>query len=432
MSEITKWTKRGSENRCFKFQEHEAFEHPVIIILITIALVIGAYFIYCRIDAYLAVFVGFFLFILAFSLWATIPLSKNERSIEIGAYDSLKTIVHSEAAFANIAVESFCLYHNTENDGNEWSLLFLMNNKEIWEYPIIYHKSKGARAAYYECVITHLASKEEKHVKALRDDGKDSRRYKLPYSKRTIQASRLLFSALTGVASIFLFCWLYVALFRRKIAGFVALGIIVIYLVGYLILKCRLGDKKKGKVLFRILSIPISWLHLARPFIPLFVVLFLFSIVSFGAPFCVMYVLNDKGWLLFKPETMVFVTISVGSILFCSDSFMGRVFQCNLFGTILRDARKDLILYIMRPQNRCFVFYLLYLCLLAVSGYLQLQNGYLFSEVYDAAILKAFLVFMAFSNMIKRAQEVEADVAVLFKKAFPLDNRPVEETDARE
>lgn len=431
MSEITKWTKRGSKNRCFKFQEHEVFEHPVIIILITIALVIGAYFIYRRIDAYMAVFVGFILFILAFSLWVTIPLSKNERSIEIGAYDSLKTIVHSEAASENLAVESFCLYHNTGNDGNEWSLLFLMNNKEIWEYPIIYHKSKGARTAYYECAITHVASKEENHVKALCDGGKDSRRYRRPFSKRTIQAARLLIGALAGVASIFLLCWLYVALYRREMAGFVALGIFVIYIVGYPILEYRLEDKKKRKILFKILSIPISWLHFASPFIPFFVVFFFFSIVSFGGPFCAMYILNNKGWLLFKPETMAFVTISVGSILFCSDSFMGYVFQCNPFRTILRNARKDLTLYIMRPQNIRFVFYLLYLCLLAVSGYLQLQNGdYLFSEVYDTAVLKAFLVFMAFSNMSLKAREVKVDVAVLFKKAFLLDNSPKEEDDS--
>lgn len=431
MNEITKWTKRGSKNRCFKFHEHNVFEHPEIIILITIALVFGAYFIYRRIDEYLAIFAGAILFILAFSVWVAIPLRKNERAIEIGAYDSLRTIVLSEAALANMAVESFCLYHDTKNDRDEWSLLFLMNNKEIWVYPIIYHKSKGAKAAYYECVITHLASKEEKHVKALRDDGKDSERYKLPFSKRTIQAVRLLISGIVGVASIILLCWLYIALCRREIAGFVSLGVIAIYIVCYSILGCRLEERKKGETLFRILSIPISGLHLASPFIPFFIVFFLFSIVSFGGPFCVVYLLNYKGWLLFKPETMVFVTISVGSILFCSDSFMGYVSQCNPFRTILRNARKDLILYILRPQNRCFVFYLLYLCLLAVSGYLQLQNGdYLFSEVYDAAILKAFLVFMAFSNMSIKAREVKVDVDVLFKKAFLLDNSPKEENDS--
>ena len=59
--------------------------------------------------------------------------------------------------------------------------------------------------------------------------------------------------------------------------------------------------------------------------------------------------------------------------------------------------------------------------MLALSGYIQIENGsYLISESFDAAILKAFLVFIAFTNMRNKAKVAEVDVNQLLRKTMGL------------
>lgn len=71
---------------------------------------------------------------------------------------------------------------------------------------------------------------------------------------------------------------------------------------------------------------------------------------------------------------------------------------------------------LIHPSNIVFLLYLLYFLYLAVSGFLQIQyGGSLISEEFDTAILKAFLVFIAFTNMRSKAGDAEIDAEKVLK-----------------
>jgi hypothetical protein len=58
---------------------------------------------------------------------------------------------------------------------------------------------------------------------------------------------------------------------------------------------------------------------------------------------------------------------------------------------------------------------------LSVTGYLQIQSGgYLVSQGFDAAVLKAFIVFIAFTNMRTKAKDAELDSKELLKQTLGL------------
>lgn len=83
--------------------------------------------------------------------------------------------------------------------------------------------------------------------------------------------------------------------------------------------------------------------------------------------------------------------------------------------------REKLAYYLIQPSNVVFILYLLYFILLAITGFMQIQYGRnLISAGYDTAILKAFLVFIAFTNMKTKAQSTAFDVQELLKQTMGL------------
>ena len=83
--------------------------------------------------------------------------------------------------------------------------------------------------------------------------------------------------------------------------------------------------------------------------------------------------------------------------------------------------REKLAFYLIHPSNIMFMLYLVYFVFLAISGYRQIQYGeYLISESFDGALLKAFLVYIAFTNMRAKASVAELDVKGLLQRTLLL------------
>lgn len=58
---------------------------------------------------------------------------------------------------------------------------------------------------------------------------------------------------------------------------------------------------------------------------------------------------------------------------------------------------------------------------MTVSGFLQIEKGsYLISQELDTAVLKAFLVFIAFTNMRTKAKDTEVNIKDLFQRTLKL------------
>ena len=88
--------------------------------------------------------------------------------------------------------------------------------------------------------------------------------------------------------------------------------------------------------------------------------------------------------------------------------------------------QEQLGLYVISPKNYNFLFSLLYVMFLSVNAFCQLEgHSYLFSADFDNAILKSFLVFLAFSAMKQKSKEMEInskELLVNIKGLFLHDN----------
>lgn len=191
--------------------------------------------------------------------------------------------------------------------------------------------------------------------------------------------------------------------------------------------------KWPGKILNvarKILSVPMVFLYIffniGMPFIIIVATYFVGVLVAFGVLAIILVELKNAGMLLIHAETIVFIVITVGSI-FCSNSYI--LTKLIIKFPLLRDRgnhiceayKEQLVVYLIHPSNVVFLLYFVYFLFLGVSGYLQIQNNqYVISESFDAAILKAFLVYIAFSNMKVKSKEATVDIKELTKKTLLL------------
>ena len=85
------------------------------------------------------------------------------------------------------------------------------------------------------------------------------------------------------------------------------------------------------------------------------------------------------------------------------------------------ELQEELALYVIRKNNIIFLIYFIYLLYLIISNFVQIQyNTPLISIAIDNAVLKSFLVFIAFSNMINKSGEVDIESKFLLNKILKL------------
>ena len=236
----------------------------------------------------------------------------------------------------------------------------------------------------------------------------------------------LLAILLIGGGLFCLFCWAFLKLQWWILLVFVVF-IVLVALSGWISEHCR--GKVMG-VISDVISAPVAIAFFAIRFIQPFITIvgtYLFvAMYGFGVPALLLYGLNHVFNLGLVPETIGFMAIAVGSIL-CSSSY--RITKKIVRWSPLRNNgehryegyREKLSYYLIQPNNMVFLLYLVYFVLLALTGFLQIQyKRSLFTEGYDAAILKAFLVFVAFTNMKKKAQSSDLDSQELLKQTLGL------------
>ena len=184
------------------------------------------------------------------------------------------------------------------------------------------------------------------------------------------------------------------------------------------------------KVVKRIISIPAfllyAFLGIIHPFITVVGTYFFVAVFAFGFPTTVFMLFTKSFCWELRPETIAFIVVSIGSIL-CANSYAAT--KWIIHQSPLRDwgnhryelNRESLAVYLIQLDNIVFLLYLLYFVFLALSGYLQIQReSFLFSETLDAAIMKAFLVFIAFTNMRSKAEKVKMDASGILRGVLGL------------
>ena len=190
------------------------------------------------------------------------------------------------------------------------------------------------------------------------------------------------------------------------------------------------GKSKVMRIVSRFVSMPVQIVFLlvalAQPFITIVGSYFFVALFAFGLPALILIGLTYScNWGLL-PETIAFIVLSGGAIL-CANSY--RLTKWMIKRTPLRNIdnhkyegyRERLAFYVIHPSNVIFLLYCLYFVFLLATGFIQIQNdGNLLPGGYDVAVLKAFLVFIAFTNMRTKAKVAELDSKMLLKQTMGL------------
>lgn len=423
MTQDERWLANNG-NICFRFEEKKVFERPWIIVLAAFLLIVVTGIEYLVYGSYYSLTPNVILFFLLFLWWTTIPLKANETIIEKTVHELMDDTVAADAKAAGTEVTKSFVHYDVKGTYaiiTGRCFLVLLKNGIVWEYPIKYHKPNKKAKGFYECNKNYIVSKDQEHIRAIRPRLWHSFMAKLKLSDKAklwlIIFAILLIGgvALTGVY------WL--------ITGVKWWSLLFIggYFVLYEITE-RVSRLLPGKIMEtckNIVSLPIFFLYVltasVQPFITIVGTCLFIGVFAFGIPALILTGINHMGWIILNPETIAFIDISLGSVL-CSmypvTKWIVRHSPLKNLGNHDYEAnREQLALYLAHPSNIVFLLYLAYFVILAVSGYMLIQNNcYMVSESFDMAVIKAFLVFIAFTNMRVKAKETEVDAKVLLKR----------------
>lgn len=425
---MDKWTN-SKGNSCFRFTMRKTFERLWIIISAAIlgVIICGVeFFVY---GSYTLIGPVIILLTFFFAWWVDIPARSNEATINKVVLEIMEEAVNEDARTKGLKIVKSLVNHDTRGTYGmvEAScLLVLLDNDEVWEYPIIYHSSKNGRSAYFECERNYTKSDHQSHIRKIHPQ----------LWKRILGALKLSDKALLGMLIIVVliigglsfagiiwvfehFKWWYFLI----IVGYVAICSLTEWI--YRKLPCKVTN-----ILRYIVSIPFFMVYLlfeiAMPFVTIVGTYVIVAMIAFGVPALLLIGLGKTGALILRPETIVFIVFSLGSIL-CSNyhsltKWIIRHSPLQDWGNHTYESyRQELADYLIHPSNIVYALYLVYFVFLAISGFVQIQDGgYLISEGGDAAVIKAFLVFIAFTNMRSKQKGAQLEVKVLLHKTLLL------------
>ncbi len=424
---VRKW-KTSNGNVCFQFPMRETFERPWIIILAAFLVIIICCVEFWGWNSYTLLTLSMVLFFIFFLWWINIPVRNNEIIVVKTIHEIMDNTVNEDARAVRRTVTRTLVNHDTKGTYGRVEascLLVLLDNGEVWEYPIIYHKHNN-QDTYFECERTHIVSNNQNHIHRINPQKWKRFINRLKLSEKTCLGLLLTTILVVGFLILVGFYWIMKNYIWQSLLIFV--GYLFLYsLIGWIYLKWPV--KILNAIRFS-MSIPLEILNfLFRAISPFFTIVgtYLFvALFTFGVPAIILTGLSRLGWIVLRPETITFIVFTIGSIL-CSNSY--RSTKWIIHQTPLKDwgnhryeaYREKLAIYLIHPSNVIYLLYLIYFIFLGVSGFLQIEDGsYLISKDFDAAILKAFLVFMAFANMRTKSREAKADIKELLQQTLKL------------
>ena len=370
-----------------------------------------------------------FLFLAVFLWWIDLPARHNEPIIKKTVHEIMDLVVDEDAKAAGVEVVKSIVYHDkkgTYGIVEASNLLVLLSNKEVWEYPIIYHGPNNDRDAYFECEKKYSVSENQTHIKKINPDRWKGFLGLFKLSDKSFLGVLLIVILVIGGLSFAGFVWLlenFKWWYLLVIVGYICVCSFTEWI--YSELPCNLLN-----VIRYVASFPLAVTYLlfeiGMPFVTiigtyLFVVLF-----AFGVPALLLIGLGKTDMIVLRLETIVFIVFSLGSII-CPNyhsmtKWIIRHSPLQDWGNHRYESyRQELADYLIHPSNIVYALYLVYFLFLAISGFVQIQDGgYLISEGGDAAVIKAFLVFIAFTNMRSKQKDAQMDVKELLQKTLLL------------
>lgn len=240
-------------------------------------------------------------------------------------------------------------------------------------------------------------------------------------SDNTILRLYIVFSLFIGVLGLSIGCYLITLFAKNWICALLCAIVIIatIIILNWLSKTNGTIAKLSQRILNAVYTMLSFFMDFAYPGFILLFGLFIVVISSIAIPLVSFLLLNCFNIISLSNATILFVSIAIASIISVYCTRFSHWILKNL--SPLKDWGEhryqkyqiELALYVVNGKNINFFVNFLYLVYLSLSGFCMIQyHAPLFSEIVDSAILKAFLVYMAFSGMVKsyRDKSISTDV----------------------
>lgn len=426
---IRTW-KNKEGNLCFSYDMQDSMENPTIVIIILLVFIGIILFEYLYFNSYYSLIILPFLYSIIFVYWTFYPLKYNEKIEEYMMDKNVTLRLHNDVRKLgkDIYEKRRKFYKETKGTYGVVTgtyMLVLLSNNDILEYELKFHTSKdNQKSTYCEFIKTPQKCSNSNRKKVIEIKSFINR---LSSTKITERAKLLIIIfgiLIIGLLMIFLGSFLYAKLGITKCIYF-----FIIYLVTYLLFK-GIIHYKKNKILTiidNILSFPYLLIVVIEPTFTIlysYLFLILFSIIP---SMLIVLSLIFLFSINLSIETSVFITLSLASIIGTyGEKYIQWIIKefsplKNWGNHKYEEFQEELALYVIEKNNIIFFIYFIYLLYLFISNFIQIQyNRPLITVAIDNAVLKSFLIFIAFSNMINKSNQVDIEAKTLLNKIIKL------------
>lgn len=426
---IRTW-KNKEGNLCFSYDMQDSMENPAIVIIILLVFIGIILFEYLYFNSYYSLIILPFLYSIIFVYWTFYPLKYNEKIEEYMMDKNVTLRLHNDVRKLGKDIYEKRRKFYKETKGTYGVvigtyMLVLLSNNDILEYELKFHTSKdNQKSTYCEFIKTPQKCSNSNRKKVIEIKSFINR---LSSTKITERAKLLIIIfgiLIIGLLMIFLGSFLYAKLGITKCIYF-----FIIYLVTYLLFK-GIIHYKKNKILTiidNILSFPYLLIVVIEPTFTIlysYLFLILFSIIP---SMLIVLSLIFLFSINLSIETSVFITLSLASIIGTyGEKYIQWIIKefsplKNWGNHKYEEFQEELALYVIEKNNIIFFIYFIYLLYLFISNFIQIQyNRPLITVAIDNAVLKSFLIFIAFSNMINKSNQVDIEAKTLLNKIIKL------------
>ncbi|MBR5823172.1 MAG: hypothetical protein IKY67_03410 [Paludibacteraceae bacterium] len=239
------------------------------------------------------------------------------------------------------------------------------------------------------------------------------------------QKTKLLLSiiiiCIIGFGLSALYIWIAIT-FEWKLL-IVILTSLILYSIAYKVN----SENRAIRTLCYLFSLPIKlfylWVKYMQPCFTMSLAFILLALYSFGMPFLMVKGLSIYLQWNFSLETIIFLTLSIGSVVavhcnFIIHWFIKKYSPLQDWGNHKYESvRTDLALYVTSKNNIHFLISLAYVVFLIYISFIHIQyhEAWISTDI-DTSIQKAFIVFIAFSTMMTKRKDAETKVQPLYNK----------------
>lgn len=429
--QIKTW-KNKEGNFCFSYDIRQPLEKPWVIIVVAILFLSLVLIEYLMFSTFISFFPLLICFMIILPYWAFYPCKNNEIIEELMMNKNVDLRLHNYLRRYQEDVFEIKRKYYQESKGTYGVvigtyMLILLSNNEVLEFELKFHPATETTIAYNEFLrephlCTNVGRKKIIESRSLARFWK-----KLDISESTKLSSVIVIIILLGCIPLSLFIWIISAYQDKAVYYFLG------FVVASMLLRRLIGKSTNNilKLIDTIISIPIGIIHLSfklmMPVMTVFMSYMFLGVFSIMPPIFLIRLVNFVFDLNISKSTTLFISLVFASIV--------SVYGSKLLHWIIKEysplkdwgnhkfetVKIELALYVISKKNVTFLIYFAYLVFLFLSGFMQIQyNEPLIKENIDSAVLKSFIVFIAFSNMVAKSKETEIEAKPLLTKMLQL------------